>query len=828
MANIYQAGGKAIGKALKKLSKQEPPTKSPVDDVTPVIKDEWETKQAELAKLNKEEEAARIASAITGFEQEKQNLLTGDKGEIQRSLEFAQTAAADAHGTPAFKLLSTRAKLLEAALAGEQNKIDDIYYDYKKIQASRNNDEESLRALERYRASRKKEGELPQSVSGVEPGKELTVIKPGLARPIPTGEPGLIPTGYGRTTFIAGEKGVSAGGQSPMGPTPIRAEGRTVEERIRSANAPKAEPTTTPVETTRPTFGTARKVGAGMVAAGAVGKALGGGEEPEEKPLPVYNVNPKITEEGKLEPSPAELDAANSRGGGEEVRRLWNTYEDLNRQIENRPLVGSRSDVNIKVQRAQDYLSELRSMATPNKEAARPTSAVPLVLEPGKFAPLLGLKEGPAQPAAPTPTGETPKATVTDRIKEKKAATPTPPSGGAAPSKAATSDSAVQNAISQAKIGTSVQDDVSALEQKLSAGQNITRGELLGIVKKMESLKPDQVEADKGLLQELKAAREDARRAYKEQATRNEWSEVAQTLTNAVANFVAAQRGVADRALALPNVDYSARTQQALREYQTELGSIGEQRKELERDVERRQSVAEKEASLQQRSYDRLLQLGEQQIAAQERKAEKERDYRLQLQLADIKEKKEAKAEEKATRKEEVKAKAAGTEQYLSALSKDIQQTDDRIKELQQRQATAAAVVNSSSKDFDENFNKYAASRGVTKEEPTFQKKGWWGSPSFDQDTARKAAAADLVRAKQELDAFRQKKAAKEQEQQALLTGGQQAVKAAPAAQPAGQQPAAGGKVVTRKNIADKAKQTGLSEAYIEQQARAAGFTIQD
>ncbi len=736
------------------MSKQEPPTKSAVDDVTPAIKDEWETRQAELAKLNKEEDAARYAATLAGFDKEKQALLTGDKKQLQTSLELAEMTANSVIGTPKFKEYSTRANLLKAAIAGDKDKVDSLYIDYKKLQESKLGNKDTLSALEDY-AQRSKQP------TGVEPGKELTVIEPGLARPIPTGEPGLVPTGRGRTTYIAGEEGISAGGQSPMGPTPIRTEGRTIEERIRSGNTPSKEPGTEvipagkletaaeryyadqvkratakeefkaqrPVPSSPSSFTTARKVGAGMVAAGAVGKAL-----PEDEVV-----------------LPAE------------------------------PRAG---------------VSSPAALGLPAESATPPKAEVP-----------------------------PPAATVEDRIKEKKAATPTPPSGGKATREVATSDSAVQNAISQAKIGTSVQDDVSALEQKLSSGQDITRGELLGIVKKMEGLRPDQVQADPGLLGELKAAREDARRAYREQATRNEWSEVAQTLTNAVANFVAAQRGVADRALALPNVDYNARTQQALREYQTELGSIGEQRKELERDVERRQSVAEKEASLQQRSYDRLLQLGEQQISAQERKAEKERDYNLQLQLNAIKEKKEAKAEEKATRKEEAKAKAAGTEQYLSALTKDIQQTDDRIKELQQRQATAAAVVNSSSKDFDENFNKYAASRGVTKEEPTFQEKGWFGKPEFDQDTARKAAAADLVRAKQELDAFRQKKAAKEQEQQSLLTGGQQAVRTAPA-QPAGQQPATGGKVLSESDLEAYAKSQGTTPAAARNFLLSQGYTI--
>lgn len=62
------------------------------------------------------------------------------------------------------------------------------------------------------------------------------VIPPKMAIPVspPTStETALVPVGKPQTTFIAGEKGISAGEQSRMGPTPVFSETRPFEEVIR-------------------------------------------------------------------------------------------------------------------------------------------------------------------------------------------------------------------------------------------------------------------------------------------------------------------------------------------------------------------------------------------------------------------------------------------------------------------------------------------------------------------------------------------------------------------------------------------------------------------
>ncbi len=667
----------------------------------------------------------------------------------------------------------------------------------------------------------------PTLLSKVEKGKELMVVEPGMARPVQpelSTETGLVPTGRGRTTFIAGEEGISAGGQSPMGPIPIKTEARTVEERIRSANAPKAEPVTRP-EAARPSIGTARKVGAGMVAAGAVGKALGGGEEKgEEKPLPVYNVNPKITDEGKLEFSPGELEAANSRGGSDEVRRLWNTYEDLNRQIEERPLVGSRSDVNIKVQRAQDYLSELRAMATPNKEATRPTSQVPLVLEPGKFAPLLGLKEGPAPSGQPTPTKEatSPKTTVTERIKEKKAATPTPP-GGIAAKQRPQPKTIAESITSQVKTAETAQDAASAITDKLAAGQQLTRADMLGLVKKINSIQPTPAQADDATVKALRAAREEARQAYREQANRNEWYEVAQTVSNAVANFIAAQRGLAGRPLTLPQVDYGERTARALREYQTELGAITEQERALERGVERKQAAAEREAEASRRGWERYLMLGERQIEAAERKAAQDQDLATRLKIATAQQEQEKAKLDAAAKKEEKKAAQEGGKEQLSFLEKSIRQTEDLIKDTETKLKNATAVASATdSKAFSEALPAYSLGAGVDLSQ--YSKAGILSGEKYQQDEVKKQARGRASELSLELQRLAKIRDEKLNQYDTLLSGGQPTRPAAPS----GQEPAAGGKVISKAEVANYAKNQGATPEQAASFLTGQGYTIQD
>lgn len=796
MANIYQAGGKAVGKAaqiatrdLKEVAakvKDQFNMTETVDTVANALKSLWsgnDTVTQTFAQYKKNPNKTFKALQEAG-------LL--DKKELNRAVQ--QPPRSEKNPDITWEPFEQEAINV--------SKLPTVYEGQPPVPVMTN-------YMEPYRYSTARE--IPPVR-----GEEQKRLPPKMI-PSSTSQE-LVPVGRGRTTFIAGEEGISAGGQSPVGPIPVYAEGRTIEERIRARKETPPEPTTPPpsdaVSVTRTGLSKAQKVGAGLAVAGAAGMATRGKEEEPAK-LPVYNVNPRITADGKLEPSPAELEEATSRGGYKAVRQLWNTYEDLNKQVSERPLTASRSDVNIKIQRAQDFLSELRSMAPQAKETTRPTSTVPLVLEPGKFAPLLGLKEGPAQPTAPT-------------LKQETANVPPPVRGGGQPARVPTSESDIEKSASQAVKGIVAQKSAMDVQDKISQGQPITRSDIQSLYERIEAIKPQEVSADPALMKQIASAREEARRAYREQATLNQWAEVAQTVGNAVANYVAAMRGVADRALALPNIDYNARTMGALREYQTELSTLSDQERLVERGVERGQRAAEQAAERQQRSLERLAAYGERQLEAADRKAEREKDRATQLQIANIR---DTRAITAATNRAQEKANKAATatgKTQASLLDQSIKETDNLIKGLEKKLALATTLANSGSdqKAFDRAFNAYAADKGVTKQAPEFQKEKWFGGTKFDKDQAIAVATTNVDELKQQIANLRQQKADTTARREEILLGGTPAPTPAPA-QPAGQKPAAGGKVLSESDLEAYAKSQGTTPAAARNFLLSQGYTIQ-
>jgi hypothetical protein len=367
---------------------------------------------------------------------------------------------------------------------------------------------------------------------------------------------------------------------------------------------------------------------------------------------------------------------------------------------------------------------------------------------------------------------------------------------------------------------------VDSLKEKLLSGAPLGRGDLLSVLKEIEQIKPEAVTKDTTLINQLKAAREDARTAYREQANRNEWYEVAQTLGNAVANFIAAQRGVADRALALPQIDYGERTGRALREYQTELGSIKEQEQALEQGTEKQIAAAERKAETDRRSWEKYLALGEKQIEAAERKAERDKDLATKIALAKAADERSLKAATAKAEEKKQEAAKSNAKDYLSAVKSQVSLYDNQIEDAQRKLKAAQTFSTTDQKNFNKNFQEYMTSLSTAETpitEEMYQKKGLFGTPSFSPDMAKKDASTRVTELIKEIGTLSQKKNAAMAEEDALLKGRT----TTPPAQ-AGQAPASGGTVVTRKNIADKARQTGLSETYIEQQALAQGFTIQD
>lgn len=646
----------------------------------------------------------------------------------------------------------------------------------------------------------------PTLQSRVEKGKELMVVEPGLAKPVrpePSTETALVPTGRPtKTTFIAGEQGISAGEPSRMGPTPVMTESRTVEERIRQSTQPteslRAEPSRGGLTKTQ-------KAGAGLAAAGATGMALRGGEEkkPEQ---PAGLLRPKITGETykdiKFEPSAAELEAANSKAGFDGVRALWNTYSALNDEFQN------------KVKTEGFTTSDPKAAASAFLQTKQPATG------PGILAvPLTGDQLSAVQePVAPKPA----VTTATEKVKEKPAVTPAPP-GGIAAKQRPQPKTIAESIAGQVKTAETAQDAASAITDKLAAGQQLTRADMLGLVEKINSIQPTPAQADDATVKALRAAREDARQAYREQATRNEWSEVAQTVSNAIANFIAAQQGLAGKPLALPQVDYGERTARALREYQTELGAITEQERALERGVERRQAVAEREAEASRRGWERYLMLGEKQVEAAERKAAQERDLATQLSIATAKREQEKAALEAAAKKEEKKAAKEGGKEQLSFLEKSIRQTEDLIKDTETKLKNATAVAAATdSKAFSEALPAYSIGSGVDLSQ--YSKAGIFSGEKYQQDEVKKQAKGRATELSLELQRLAKVREDKQNQYDTLLSGGQPTRPAAPA----GQEPAAGGKVITSADVADYAKTQGVPPERAAAFLAGQGYTIRD
>ena len=272
-----------------------------------------------------------------------------------------------------------------------------------------------------------------------------------------------------------------------------------------------------------------------------------------------------------------------------------------------------------------------------------------------------------------------------------------------------------------------------------------------------------------------------------------QWAEVAQTLGNAVATFIAARQGVADRPLTLPQIDYGARTGQALRAYQTELSAAGEQARTLERETDRKEREAEKAGALQQRQYQQLLSLGEKDIEARERKAERAQDLATRLTIAQLGIDKANQVQAARDEKAKIQAKQQGEDKLRSYLASDIKRTNQQITSLNKQLEAANQVATSKdNKAFEKALPDYMTSSGIDVNTPEFQKKGWFGGVSPDQDKIKASAQAAAARLLQQVKELQAKKATSEQDLQSLRPGAD----AAPAQQPTRQEPAKGGRVV--------------------------------
>ena len=518
-----------------------------------------------------------------------------------------------------------------------------------------------------------------------------------------------------------------------------------------------------------------QKTGAGLAAVGGAGVVKGAlTPEDEDKSVPGARLTPKITGETykdiKFEPSVAEAQAAVDKGGMETTRALWDRYDKLNAEFQKTVTEGGMAYSDPKKAAALFIQGKQPPMGPPRAAAGKPAVEEKVSDETEKMT---------------TPAAE---------IKKKEPAKLAPSSGGVVSEpRSVQGKRTASQPQSQREIALGTELNIEQFKSKLASGQPISRSDLLAITNQMEQLKVDPVKADPSLVQKIESAKEEARRAYQQEASRNQWAEVAQTLGNAVATFIAARQGVADRPLTLPQIDYGARTGQALRAYQTELSAAGEQARTLERETDRKEREAEKAVALQQRQYQQLLSLGEKDIEARERKAERAQDLATRLTIAQLGIDKANQVQAARDEKAKIQAKQQGEDKLRSYLASDIKRTNQQITSLNKQLEAANQVATSKdNKAFEKALPDYMTSSGIDINTPEFQKKGWFGGVSPDQDKIKASAQAAAARLLQQVKELQAKKATSEQDLQSLRPGAD----AAPAQQPTRQEPAKGGRVV--------------------------------
>jgi len=365
--------------------------------------------------------------------------------------------------------------------------------------------------------------------------------------------------------------------------------------------------------------------------------------------------------------------------------------------------------------------------------------------------------------------------TESDVEKPKQVVAPAPASvGGEVPStsesKMAQTEPVRQPKSKPQQTAASAQASSETLEDKLRAGKDISRGDLLSVldqIKQVQVASPEINEADKN---QFIQARARAYQAYKEKADRNEWLEVAQNLTNALATYAAGSAGVAHRGLSLPSIDYGARTGQALRAYEAETGIIGEQERAAEREKERQERFGLKEAELKRQGLENVLRLGEQAVSAQERKASQERDLATRLELHQLRQAAEANKAAEKRAKEEKSAQQSGSKQLYSWLNTDIKNTNTLLAQKKaELQAATAVTTAEKSDEFGKALNNFLARANIRKEE--MEEKGWWGGVNVDKEKAQAAAAARAAQLNEEISKLTQQRDNSIAKQKEILGG---------------------------------------------------------
>ena len=297
----------------------------------------------------------------------------------------------------------------------------------------------------------------------------------------------------------------------------------------------------------------------------------------------------------------------------------------------------------------------------------------------------------------------------------------------------------------------------------------------------------------------LQSARAEAYKMYKEKADRNQLLGTVERAINAIAQFASAQAGFGTRQaggnLPLSSADYGGQTAQAFKEYETEVGLIGEEQKAGERASDRKEALKEKEINRQRGTI--LERIETERNALKEAANEREAKIRAGAGAAA-----EARREAKDTRV----MRLADSKDALSNLSAQIE-TTRKAMQLGNRIGTGK------SEDLDKELAEFASSIKQLPEDiqaevaeggKEFFNPKTWGNPG--EKERRKQVLSDKVRGlAQKLNSLENERAAVQDAVSGLRKGlglseqpSQPTGAPTPTPPPAGQSPEIGGKVLAR------------------------------
>lgn len=473
----------------------------------------------------------------------------------------------------------------------------------------------------------------------------------------------------------------------------------------------------------------AAAIGAGTAALGGAGAVAGltGGEKPTPTLTPEYA--PVARPDGTIGMSDAEFKAIEKeKGTVVALREQKKKYEDLNDRFLS--------------QQKETYKSSRMTppdLSTPSGQRASQAGAQ-------RF-----LADLRAEQAAPTSQAETPASEPTPGPTEEKELTakPAPSSGGKGtpettqPAAVPTQEPTPQVTASQATLPDDIVGLYRLSERMAGGGKTVSRKSIIDALENLKRLEDDiAVLYDKDPPPELKdisTARREAYQAYKETANQNRWLGIIDKAIGALGQFASAKSALGTAYIgnyrpSTPN--YQEDTQQALREFQTEV-SLLEKEREESREA-RQQAIKEKETIADRLTRQRQIELkqAEEEVRTQQDAVDRADSLTKTFFNANV----DFERQKMQTAAAEKKQAAATIEDQKKATSDilklQIDEVQDNIKQAQRLKEAAAAVAADPS---DANVAKLAAVY------PGDLQQAIKDDPAWFDTKAAKAVAKELV-----------------------------------------------------------------------------------